>query len=68
MTDKGFNLFDKCATTCVHLPLRGEEFISTSYRESKMDTSDRIGNSQRAPTETNRIGNIAKVRAFVEQA
>ena len=56
MTDKGFNLFDKCAVRCVHL------YHQEEGGDSKMCTSDSIGNSQRMLTEINESGTIAKIR------
>ena len=60
MTDKGFNLLDECAATCVHLSPQKEG------RESKMYTYDSIGNSQRMLTEINESGTIAKIRIWLE--
>ena len=61
MTDKGFNIFDECATRCVHLFPEGEECTSSSWGESKMHTSSIIGNSQRMQTEIKECGTIAKI-------
>ena len=59
MTDKGFNLFDECASRCVHLPPQEEEWTSLSWGDSKMYTSGSIASSQRALTEINDSGAIA---------
>ena len=60
MTDKGFNLFDKCAARCAHLFPQVEECTSSSCGDSKMYTSSSIANSQRTQTEKNESGTIAK--------
>ena len=66
MTDKGFNLFDKCATRCVHLSPQEEECTSSSWGDSKIYTSGSIANSQRMLTEINGSGTVAKIRRRVE--
>ena len=50
MLDKGFHLFDECATRCVHLSTQEEECTSSSWGTSKMYTSASITNSQRMLT------------------
>ena len=51
MTDKGFNLFDKCAPQCLHFTV----------------PPGRRGASQMTPAEINKTSAIAKVRILVEQ-
>ena len=65
MTDKGFSLFDECASRCVHLPLQEEECTS-SWGNSKMYTSGSIASSQRVLTEIRESRTIAKTRISVE--
>ena len=49
MTNKGFNLFDKCASRCVHhLPPLEEDCTSFSRGDSKVYTSGSIASSQDA--------------------
>ena len=60
MTDKGFSLFDECASRCVNLPLQEEECTS-SWGNSKMYTSGSIASSQRVLTEIKESGTIAKI-------
>ena len=62
MTDKVFKIFDECAARCVHLFAQEEECISSSWGDSKMNTSSSIANSQRMQTEINKSGTIAKKR------
>ena len=62
MTDKAFNYFDECAARCVHLFPQEEECTSSSWGDSKMNTSSSIANSQRMQTEINKSGTIAEVR------
>ena len=66
MTDKGFNLFDECAASCVHLFPQKEECTSFSWGDSKMYISGSIENSQRMLTKVNKSGAIAKIRIWVE--
>ena len=66
MTDKGFNLFDKCALRCVHLSSQEEECTSSSWEHSKIYTSGSIINSQRMLTEINEKSATAKVSIWVE--
>ena len=51
MTDKGFNLFDKCAAQCLHFTV----------------PPGRRGASQMTPAEINKTSAINKVRILVEQ-
>ena len=62
ITDKGFNLFDECATRFVHLFPQEEQCTSSSQGDSKMYKSSSIANSQRILTEENKSGTIAKIR------
>ena len=66
MTDKGSNLFDECASRCVHMSPREEECTSSSRGDSKMYTSGSIASSQRMLTEINESGAIAKIRISVK--
>ena len=66
MTDKGFNLFQKCATICAHLFPQEEECTSSSWGDSKMYTSDSIANSQMILTEINESRIITKVSVWLE--
>ena len=66
MTDKGFNLFQKCATICAHLFPQEEECTSSSWGDSKMYTSGSIANLQKMLTEINKSGALAKIRILVE--
>ena len=56
MTDKGFNLFDKCGSRCIHLSPQEEECISSSRGDSKMYTSGSLASSLRKLTEINESG------------
>ena len=67
MTDKGFNLFQKCATICAHLFPQEEECTSSSWGDSKMYTSGSIANSQRMLDVVNESDAIAKIRIWVEK-
>ena len=60
MRDKGFNLFDECASSCVYMSPQEEECTNSSRGDSKMDTPDSIESSQRMLTEINESGAIAK--------
>ena len=61
MSDKGLNIFDKCAAECVHLcPQEG--CVSSSWGDNEMYTPGTIVNLQRTPTKINKNGAIAKVR------
>ena len=62
MTGKEFNIFDECATRYEHLFPQEEECTSSSWGDSKMNTSSSIANSQRMQTEINKSGTIAKKR------
>ena len=62
MTDKGFNLFDKCTAICVHLFPQEEGCASSSGGDSKTYTSSNIAYSQRMQTEISKSGTIAKIR------
>ena len=62
MADKELNPFVECSAKCLHLSPQEDERNSSSGGESKMYTSDKIVNSQRAE-----IGDIGKVRILVEQ-
>ena len=66
MTDKRFNLFDRCAAKCVHLFPEEEECTSSSWGDSKMYTSGSIANSQKMLTEINDSDAIVKKRIWVE--
>ena len=66
MTGKGFNVFDECASRCVHLFPQEEDCTSSSWWDSKMYTFGSIASSQRMPTEINESGAIAKIRISVE--
>ena len=66
MTDKGFNLFQKCATICAHLFPQEEECTSSSWGDSKMYTSGSIANLQKMLTEITKSGALAKIRILVE--
>ena len=68
MTDKGLNLFNDCAAECVYLCPQEEECTSSSRGHSKIYTPGTIANSQtdRAPTEINKKGAVAKVKILVE--
>ena len=71
LTDKGFNVFDGCASRCVNQSpqeeeLQEEECNSSSSGDSKVYTSGSIASSQRMPTEINESGAIAKIRISVE--
>ena len=65
MTDKGLNLFDECATRCVHLSPQEEECTSSSWGDSKMYTSGSIANLQSMLTEIKKSGTIAKIKIWV---
>ena len=41
MAGKGFNVFNECASRCVHMSPQGEDCISSSGGSSKMHTSGR---------------------------
>ena len=62
MKDKGFNLFDECATRYVHLFPQEEKCTSSSWGDSEMYTSSSIGNLQRMQTEINESGTMGKIR------
>ena len=66
MTGKGFHAFDECASRCVHLSPLEEKCTSSSWGDSKMNTSGSIASSQRMTTEINESGAIAEKRIFVE--
>ena len=66
MTDKGLNLFDECASRCVHLSPQEEECTSSSWGDSKMYTSGSIASSQRMLTKIKETCTIAKIRISVE--
>ena len=62
MTDKAFNRFDECASRYVHLSPQEEEWISSSWEDSKLYTSGSITTgSQRMQTEIKESDAIAKV-------
>ena len=62
MIDKVFNLFDECASRCVHLSPQEEGCTSSSWGDSKMFTSGSVVNSQRMLTEINEGGhNLATI-------
>ena len=67
-TDKGLNLFDDCATECVHLCPQEEERTSSSWGHSKMYTPGTIAVSQtdRVLAKINKNDTVAKVRTLVE--
>ena len=56
MIGKVFNLFDECASRCVHLSPQEEGCTSSSWGDSKTYTSGSIASSQRMLTETNESG------------
>ena len=66
MTDRGLNLFDECASRCVHLFPQEEEYSSSSWGDSKMYTSGCIANLQSMLTEIKKSGTIAKIKIWVE--
>ena len=66
MTDKRFNLFDRCAAKCVHLFPEEEECTSSSWGDSKMYTSGSIANSQKMLTEINDSDAIVKKSIWKE--
>ena len=67
MIDKVFNLFDECASRCVHLSPQEEECTSSSWGDSKMYTSGSIASSQRMLTEIKESCTIAKIMVSVER-
>ena len=67
MPEKGFNLFDKCATRCVNLSLQEEECSSSSWGDIKMYTSGSIANSKRVLAEINKSGAKTKIRIWLER-
>ena len=66
MIDKVFNLFDECASRCVHLSPQEEECTSSSWGDSKMYTSGSIASSQRMLTEIKESCTIVKIMVSVE--
>ena len=66
MAEKGFNLFDECASRCVHMSLRKKSATSFSWGDSKMYKFGSIVRSQRMLTEINESGTIAKKWISVE--
>ena len=62
MTDKGLNLFDECASRCVHLSPQEKECTSSSWGNSKMYTSGSIASSQRVLNKIKETCAIAKIR------
>ena len=61
MTDKSFNIFDECATRCVHLFPKEENCTSSSWGKSKMYTCSSIANSQSMQPEINESDTIDKI-------
>ena len=67
MIDKVFDLFDDCASRCVHLSPEKEECTYSFWGDSKMYTSGSIASSQRMLSEINESGAIAKIRISMER-
>ena len=66
MTDKGFNIFDECASRCVYISPQEEECNSSSWGDSYMYTFDSMARPQSMLTENNESGAIAKNWILVE--
>ena len=64
--DKGFILFDECASRCVNLSPPDQECTSSTWWNTKMYTSGTIASSPRILTEIKESGTIAKTRISVE--
>ena len=60
MRDKGFNLFDECACSCVYMSPQEEECTNSSWGDSKVDTPGSIAGSQIMLSEINESGATAK--------
>ena len=67
MTDKGLNHFDKCAVEYGHLSLQEEKCTSSSWGDSKINTSGTRANSSRKSIEIDKNGDIDKIGILVEQ-
>ena len=67
MTGKSYNFFDEYSARYAYLPLHEDECTSSSWGNSKMQTSGTIGNSQGMPTEINKNGAVVKVKILVEK-
>ena len=66
MAEKGFNLFDECASRCVDMSLRKKSATSFSWGDNKMYKSGSLVSSRRMLTEINERGTIAKKWMSVE--
>ena len=66
MVDKGFGIFDECASRCVYLSPQEEDWTSSSWGDSKMYTFTSMASLQSMIAEISESGAIAKVSIWVE--